>query len=166
MEIKRNEVELISKKLSECKRHLQFGRLYACLLAFKESLEKALVTRMLASDEKYLTEEINTFQQQLAGSQHFKNIFGPVTFMDDDKKTTLDFINQLIVVEEEEIISRSMNDQNESSAGDGKPMNPDQLIEKVAHVRELLGGGVALAKLAGLVQEALLLLDDVLKLLG
>jgi tetratricopeptide (TPR) repeat protein len=60
-------------------------------------------TRMLPADEKALNKIINEFQEQLAGSRTFKDVYGPVTFRDNDIETALDFMNQLILIKEEEI---------------------------------------------------------------
>jgi tetratricopeptide (TPR) repeat protein len=103
--LKRSDAEQILRKIIECKKHLQLGRIYSSLLEFSELLEKSSTIQMLSADEKHINQEINAFQRLLQNSQGFKDIFGPVTFQDGDKATTLSFIKQLIVVEEDEILA-------------------------------------------------------------
>ena len=112
--IKRDEVSDISKKLTESKKLLRKGDLHACLLSFKDVLEKTLETDMLHSDEKELSEEINIFQIQLSKNKGFKDTFGPVYFQNSDSKTTLDFLAQLITVSENEILSTMIASQKDA----------------------------------------------------
>ncbi len=128
--IKRSEIELISRKINECRKHLHLGKIYACLLEFKDLLEKSLTAPMLAADEKQIVQEINDFQQQLQNSKNFKDVFGPVTFHDDDRKTALAFIEQLIVVEEEEILS-AQDSQKNGAGQKTDPENLEQLVQKI-----------------------------------
>jgi len=101
--IKREDAAIISKKLEEGKRHLKRQNVYSCLICFKEVLEKFLHTRMLPADQKQLNDDINIFQQEMAAAKAFKEMYGPVTFRDNDVKTALDFLKQILHVEEEEI---------------------------------------------------------------
>ena len=118
------------RKLNECKKHLHMGRTYACLLGFCELLEKSLTTTILPTEERQLNEGINAFQEELQESKSFKDVFGPVTFQDSDKKTTLAFIKQLIVVEEEEILA--YRDSQNSGAGQKTDADGnEQLVTKI-----------------------------------
>ncbi len=101
--IDRNAVVSINIKLNECKTHLQKQNIYSCISGFKEVLERLKATPMLASDSKELHKDINKFQDQLAASKTFRDVYGPVTFRDDDFDTTLDFMHQLMILKEEEV---------------------------------------------------------------
>ena len=101
--IDRNAVVGINIKLNECKTHLQKQNIYSCISGFKEVLERLKATPMLASDSKELHKDINKFQDQLAASKTFRDVYGPVTFRDDDFDTTLDFMHQLMILKEEEV---------------------------------------------------------------
>jgi tetratricopeptide (TPR) repeat protein len=101
--IRREDAAVIFKRLDECRRHLQSGNIFSCLTSFRESLKKMKETRMLPADEKELNKIINEFQEQLAYSRTFKDVYGPVTFRENDIDTALDFMNQLITIKEEEI---------------------------------------------------------------
>ncbi|MBN1545644.1 MAG: tetratricopeptide repeat protein [Syntrophaceae bacterium] len=101
--IDRNAVVNINIKLNECKTHLQKQNIYSCITGFKEVLELMKATRMLASDAKELHKDVNKFQDSLAASKTFRDVYGPVTFRDDDFDTSLDFMHQLIMIKEEEV---------------------------------------------------------------
>jgi len=101
--IKREDTAIIFKKLDECRRHMTKGNIFSCLTSFREALRKMKGTRMLPTDEKELNKIINEFQEQLPQSKTFREVYGPVTFRDNDIDTALDFMNQLIQIKEEEI---------------------------------------------------------------
>jgi tetratricopeptide (TPR) repeat protein len=127
---KGSNLEVIMRKLNECKKHLQLGRIYACLLEFSDLLEKSLSVSLIAADEKHIVEEINVFQKQLQGSKSFKDVFGPVTFQDSARETTLAFIKQLIVVEEEEILT-SQDSQNSGAGQKTDADDIERLVQKI-----------------------------------
>jgi hypothetical protein len=116
--IKRDEAGNILKKLKDCRTHLQKKNIYSCLLAFRDVLEKMRETRMLPADEKQLQKEINVFQADLAASRSFHDLYGPVTFKDDDLETALDFMKQLIQIKEEEILAAMESPKVEGPGGD------------------------------------------------
>ena len=102
-EINREDAGRITKKLLECRMHLQKQNVYSCLTTFRDVLEKVRTTRMLPADAKQLQSDINTFQYDLSVSRAFRHLYGPVTFKDDDVETALDFMKQLIQLKDEEI---------------------------------------------------------------
>jgi tetratricopeptide (TPR) repeat protein len=127
--IKRDEAGNILRKLKNCRTHLQKENIYSCLLVFRDALEMMGNTRMLPADEKQLHQEINVFQADLAASRAFKNLYGPVTFKDDDIETALDFMKQLIQLREEEIVA-VMESQIEGSSGAA----PDTLQQRMDRI--------------------------------
>ena len=74
-------------------------------------------TRMLPADEKQLHKDINQFQDDLSSSPAFRNIYGPVSFKDDDFETSLDFMKQLIQIKEEEIVAAMQSEKNKQTSG-------------------------------------------------
>ena len=72
---------------------------------------------MLASDEKELHKDINKFQDLLAASKTFRDVYGPVTFRDDDFDTSLDFMHQLMIIKEEEVREIMAQRQFDDEAG-------------------------------------------------
>lgn len=129
-EIKREDAGRITKKLLECRLHLQKDNVYSCLTGFRDVLEKMHTTKMLPVDEKQLRQEINSFQTGLASSRAFRHLYGPVTFKDDDIKTALDFMRQLIQVKEEEIAEAMESQKNEALLGD----KPDDLQQRIQEI--------------------------------
>jgi len=101
--INREEVGRIEKKLNEARLLLQQDKLHPCLVKFKESLESLLRTKMLPSDSKDINEKFNNFQALISNTPSFTKTFGPVTFRDNDASTTLEFVNQLLIVKDQEI---------------------------------------------------------------
>ncbi|MCX5854676.1 MAG: tetratricopeptide repeat protein [Deltaproteobacteria bacterium] len=128
--IKREEAGRITKKLHDCRVQLQKENVYSCLLAFRDVLEKMGTTRMLPADKKQLQKDINVFQEELASSRAFRNLYGPVTFKDDDLETALDFMKQLIEIKEEEILAAMEGPKDEGPDGDG-PDGMQQRIDKI-----------------------------------
>ncbi len=124
-EINREEAGRITRKLHECRIHLQKDNVYSCLMGFREALEKMHTTRMLPADEKKLNQDINAFQAELAASRAFRQLYGPVTFKDDDIDTALDFMKQLIQIKEEEIAA-AMESQKSDNAASGQAGRPPE----------------------------------------
>jgi tetratricopeptide (TPR) repeat protein len=125
--IVRERASEISRTLGNCRKCLNQGNVYSCLVAFREVLEKMLVTRMLPTDEKELQEAINEFQRQLMASIAFKNTFGPVTFQENDNETTLSFVKQLVNVSEEALAA---NLAGEEEARENRAVTIMRLIDK------------------------------------
>ena len=133
--IKREETSIIVKELNECQRHLKTGNIFSCLVSFEGVLKKMLSTKMLAGDSKQLNNDINIFQHDLAGSKTFRDVYGPVTFRDDDIPTALDFMKQLIEIKDEE--TRALLAQAKADDATGNP----GLASKVQQVKLLIEKG-------------------------
>jgi tetratricopeptide (TPR) repeat protein len=147
--IKREDAVIISKKLDEGKRHLKRQNVYSCLICFREVLEKFLNTRMLPADQKQLNDDINIFQQEMSASKAFKEMYGPVTFRDNDAKTTLDFLMQILHVEDEDIASK-LEESNRhdidisATNNDIPPPNDEDIVDKAKELIDI--GAFAKAK--------------------
>ena len=85
---------------------------------------------MLPADEKQLHKDINKFQDDLSSSPAFRNIYGPVTFKDDDFDTSLDFMKQLIQIKEEEIVAAMESQKRKETSGDDQ----DNLQKRVQEI--------------------------------
>lgn len=136
-EIKREEAGQINKKLHDCHIHLQKGNIYSCLAGFRDALELMQKTKMLPADQKQLQKDINAFQYELASSHAFRHLYGPVTFSDDDIPTALDFMKQLIMIKDEEIMEAMEKQKNEEAAGGAK----DDLQKRVYEIMLLVEKG-------------------------
>lgn len=133
--IKREEASTIAKELSDCQRHLKKGNIFSCLVCFEGVLKKMLSTKMLPSDSKQLNRDINIFQHDLADSKTFRDVYGPVTFRDDDIPTALDFMKQLIEIKDEE--TRAL--LAEAPAGD--LMEKGAVVSQVQQIKVLIEKG-------------------------
>lgn len=129
--IRREDTAIIFKRLDECRRHLQKGNIFSCLISFREALKKMKVTRMIPADEKELNKIINGFQEELATSRTFKDVYGPVTFRDNDIDTALDFMNQLILIKEEEINQSLAESETEEEMLAKKFASLQEKLEKI-----------------------------------
>ena len=136
-EIKREDAGRITKKLLECRMHLQKQNVYSCLITFRDALEKVGTTRMLPADAKQLQQEINAFQYDLSVSRAFRHLYGPVTFKDDDVETALDFMKQLIQLKDEEI-AETMAEKSRQDAQEGQS---DDLRERIRQIELLVEKG-------------------------
>lgn len=136
--IVRKRASEIAKTLGHCKKVLGQGNVYSGLVAFREVLEKMLVTRMLPADQKDLQESVNEFQRQLMASSAFKNTFGPVTFQENDNETTLSFVRQLVSVSEESLAENAVGRE---TGGETIALTVMRLIDKgdLKKARDLIG---------------------------
>jgi tetratricopeptide (TPR) repeat protein len=146
--IRREDTAVIFKRLDQSRRHLQSGNIFSCLTCFRESLKNMQETRMLPTDEKALQKIINEFQEELAHSRTFRDVYGPVTFRDNDIETALDFMNQLIVIKEEEIHQSLTVSETEEDTAAKQFASRQEKLEKIkmlisigdhALARELIG---------------------------
>lgn len=142
--IRREDTAVIFKRLDECRRHLQKGNIFSCLISFREALKKMKATRMIPADEKELNKIINEFQEQLATSKTFRDVYGPVTFRDNDIDTALDFMNQLILIKEEEINQSLAETETEEEMRAKKFATLQEKLEKIKMLISI--GDHALAK--------------------
>lgn len=143
--IKREEASIIVKELKDCQVHLKKGNIFSCLVCFEGVLKKMLHTKMLAGDSKQLNKDINIFQHDLAASKTFRDVYGPVTFRDDDIATALDFMKQLIEIKDEEtrtLLAEEPNAETTEGGGLSQIQPIKVLIEKGDHAaaQELFAG--------------------------
>ncbi len=127
--IRREEASIIARELLACQRHLKKNNIFSCLVCFQEVLKKMLVTKMLPSDSAQLNKDINIFQHDLAASNVFRDVYGPVTFRDDDIPTALDFMKQLIEIKNEETQALLTEEADRSMAAETDDLNQIQQIK-------------------------------------
>lgn len=139
--IKRERVEIIFKKLDECKIQLIRKNIFSCITLFREVLEKTLATPMLASDKKALAQKINEYQTALSQAQAFRDIYGPVTFRDNDIQTALAFLKQLIHVKEEEIASPLQECQKFDGPSSDNALKGEDFETRIQEIQTLIEKG-------------------------
>ena len=122
--INRDDAGKIAHRLTECRNVLQKGNVFSCLLKFKEVLEKISSTNMIPADEKALQKEINDFQKTLAESKQFRDIYGPVTFRDNEIAPTLELMKQLIEIKSDEMTDL-LEEPKEKKGAVPPPDSPD-----------------------------------------
>jgi tetratricopeptide (TPR) repeat protein len=96
----------IMRKLDESKKHLRLGNVFSCIVTFREVLETFInSTSIIQADKVRVGGALNDFQYRIQSSHQFRDLYGAVTFRENDFQTTYEFIGQLIKIKEEEIAS-------------------------------------------------------------
>jgi tetratricopeptide (TPR) repeat protein len=139
--IKRDEAGNIANKLNVCKNNLQKGNIFSCLVAFREVLEKMTSIKMIPADEKSLHNEINIFQKKLASSNIFRDVYGPVTFRDNDIAPALALMQQLIEIKEEEVKELLAVKEETQAISDGTSADADGINAQVKQIKILIEQG-------------------------
>ncbi len=120
--VRRDDAVQILRKLDESRMHMKKGHLHGCLHLFRDTLERILRTPMIPADEKMVREAVNGLQQDISASRAFLDEFGPVSFRDNDIKTSLDFLRQMLQIQVDEL-STSVTTRQDSDDG-GEEENP------------------------------------------
>jgi tetratricopeptide (TPR) repeat protein len=96
----------IMRKLDESKKHLRLGNIFSSIVTFKEVLETYIkATNIIQADKARVGGALNDFQHRIQSSHQFRDLYGAVTFRENDFQTTYEFIGQLIKIKEDEIAS-------------------------------------------------------------
>jgi len=149
--VKSDDLGLIRRKLTECKKHLKHENLYHCLLTLKELIEKTLNSKMLPADQQELLKEIHNLQKSLAESRTFINAFGPVSFQADDLATSLEFVCNLLKVQEQDMMEGV---KTKAAPDDNLGTRAAQLMEQIdsgkyEEARKEFAADAALAEYVG-----------------
>ncbi|MBF0508584.1 MAG: tetratricopeptide repeat protein [Deltaproteobacteria bacterium] len=115
------DLQLIHRKLSEAKAHLQQGQLKRSIMAFTNALRQTIELEIRKTDKERLSAKIFTLAKELTGSDLFKSTYGPVSFADGQEKVMYDFMNSLIEAEQEE--------------------TGEKVVERIARAQKLLDAG-------------------------
>ncbi len=137
--IKTDDVPLIWKRLHEAQRHLKQKNIKQTLIGLKDVLQRRLDTPMLAADQRELDKEIRAFQPALFASKAFKDVFGPVSFQDNDPETLLAFVLQLIRVQEQDLMETVYPDLTPQT-GDQGSQNAE-IVERAEIIMEFMETG-------------------------
>lgn len=92
------------------------GKIAACLMTFKDVIERMPAIAMTGKEKKELNEDIASFLDNLAAHKKFKEIFGEFTFGDTDLGTNLEFIKSMIIAQEQEIVQKVEKDEEAAEA--------------------------------------------------
>jgi tetratricopeptide (TPR) repeat protein len=106
-----NTITELFHKFHTCEMNLKQGKIAACLIGFKEVIEKTPGIPKSDREKGELNQGIDTFLKTLSAHKKFKDIFGEVSFGDTDLETNLEFIKSMIVAQEQEIVERIQKDE-------------------------------------------------------
>jgi tetratricopeptide (TPR) repeat protein len=120
-----NTAAEIIRKLNESRTHLRLSNLFSCIVTFREVLETFInSTDYIRADKAKVSDALNEFQRIISKSHQFRDLYGAVSFRDNDFATTFEFIGQLIKIKEDDIRSVLLNREV------GQSLNLDRLSEE------------------------------------
>jgi len=99
-----------------CELQIRQGKIAACLITFKDVIERMPAIAMTGKEKKELHEGIETFLNNLAAHKKFQEIFGEFSFGDTDLVTNLEFIKSMIIAQEQEIVQKVEKDEEAAEA--------------------------------------------------
>jgi tetratricopeptide (TPR) repeat protein len=100
----------IMRNLDQCRKHLKTGNLFSCISNFHDVLDEYInAIDITESDRIKVMAALNDFQQLLSKDRQFQDSYGTFSFRHNDFDTSLNFINQLIKIREEEISDFLLN---------------------------------------------------------
>jgi len=103
-------------RFHNCEMQLKQGKIAACLINFKEVIEKSPAIPKTEKEKSELHAGIEAFLKNLSAHKKFKEIFGEMSFGDTDLETNLEFIKSMIAAQEEDIVERVKKDEESSEA--------------------------------------------------
>ena len=106
-----NNIAELLHKFHSCEMNLKQGKIAACLISFKDVIEKNPTIPKSDREKGELNQGIETFLKALSEQKKFKEIFGEVHFGDTDLETNLEFIKSMIVAQEQDIVERIKKDE-------------------------------------------------------
>ncbi len=141
-----NNITELFHKFHTCEMNLKQGKIAACLIGFKEVIEKSPAIPKSDREKGELNLGIEGFLKALSAHKKFTEIFGEMSFGDTDLETNLEFIKSMIVAQEQEIVSRVQKDEE---AAEGKrldiasiePKNKEEFEGKIEEAIKLINEG-------------------------
>ena len=122
----------IMRKLDQCRKHLKSGNLFSCISIFHDTLDAYINARgIIEADRMKVMGALNDFQQLLASSRQFQDLYGTFSFRVNDFPTSLDFIAQLIAIREEDIANFLLNKEVTSILSRAKLSKDDRDTAKM-----------------------------------
>jgi tetratricopeptide (TPR) repeat protein len=148
----------IMRKLDQSRKHLRTGNLFSCISNFHDALQAYLnIKNIIESDRNKVIAALNDFQQQIASSRQFKDLYGTFSFRNNDFTTSLEFITELIKIKEDEIADVLVNEEVKQILSHANLSQEDQEITKMMvslvergeqqALREMVSGNDDLASL-------------------
>jgi tetratricopeptide (TPR) repeat protein len=130
-------------KFHTCEMNLKQGKIAACLIGFKDVIEKNPVIPKSDSEKGELNQGIETFLKTLSDHKKFKEIFGEVHFGDTDLETNLEFIKSMIVAQEQDIVERIQKDEEAAEGqrlkiASAEPKKKEEILQKIEEAIKLI----------------------------
>ncbi len=101
-------------RFHHCEMQLRQGKIAACLIGFKEIIEKSPAIPKSEKEKNEFHQGVEIFLRSLSAHKKFQEIFGVISFGDSDLETNLEFIKSMITAQEEDIIER-VNRENDAA---------------------------------------------------
>jgi tetratricopeptide (TPR) repeat protein len=122
----------IMRKLDQSRKHLRSGNLFSCISTFHDALQAYInIKNIIESDRVKVIGALNDFQQQIAASRQFKDLYGAFSFRNNDFTTSLEFITELIKIKEDEIADVLVNKEVNEILSQANLSKEDQEITKM-----------------------------------
>ena len=133
-------------RFHQCEMQLKQGKIAACLISFKEVIERAPAIPQTEREKNEFEQGVGLFLRNLSAHKKFQDIFGSVSFGDSDLATNLEFIKGMIVAQEEEIVERYHKDEEAAEAlrleiDQEKQKQEDEFRQKIAEAIENIDQG-------------------------
>jgi len=103
-------------RFHQCEMQLRQGKIAACLIGFKEVIEKTPSIPKSEKEKNELHQGVELFLRSLSAHKKFQEIFGAISFGDSDLDTNLEFIKSMITAQEEEIVDRIKKEDESAEA--------------------------------------------------
>src|SRR5512145_2476332 len=103
-------------RFHNCEMQLRQGKIAACLIAFREVIERLPSIPKTEKEKNELHQGIELYLRNLSAHKKFQEIFGVVSFGDTDLETNLEFIKSMIAAQEEDIVERVKRDDEAAEA--------------------------------------------------
>ena len=116
MAAKISNIGELLRRFHACELYVKQSKIAACLISFKEIIDRMPAIPMTDKEKKELHEGIEGFLKNLSAHKKFKEIFGEFTFGDTDLATNLEFMKSMIMAQEEEIVQKVERDEEAAEA--------------------------------------------------
>ncbi|MEN6331920.1 MAG: tetratricopeptide repeat protein [Smithella sp.] len=141
-----------------CELQVRQGKIAACLINFKDVIERMPAIAMTGKEKKELHEGIQTFLNNLEAHKKFKEIFGEFTFGDTDLNTNLEFIRSMIIAQEQEITQKVEKDEEAAEAQRLEMVKTEE--KKKEEINSKIQEAIALIDEADMSQALQIIQDD------
>ncbi len=111
MTAKISNITELFHRFHNCEMQLKQGKIAACLIAFREVIDRMPSIPKTEKEKSELHAGIEVFLRNLSNQKKFQEIFGEVHFGDTDLETNLEFIKSMIAAQEEDIVERVKNEE-------------------------------------------------------